>query len=549
MPEMDLAQNPPARRKATTLMRGTRFLFIAVFLAQAVVHAGNLDTIGVTLLRAVTTNLNGTGIRVAQPEATVNSSGDYFEVNPSAVGVSSNWFYYVSDLGTATNFPNSVGNESGHADAVAGNFYGPAGVATNVAHVDNWFADEFVKISETVIGPVTNYTVTLPATNIDDPVVNQSFILGTVPVGLQQACDSSYDNYAAQYKTLFASGAGNGGPVYAPSTCYNGISVGVSDGSSSYGPTPDNGRCKPDLIAPGGATSYSTPLVAGAAAVLMQAGLRGDGGSDTNSAADIRMVKALLLNGAVKPAAWTNSPSSPLHPLYGAGVLDVFNSYEQLAGGKHDYVVSTTVSTGGAHPPTSAAGTVGALNGWDFNTDTSGSTPFSFDAINHYYFNVTNAVSNAVFTLTATLVWERQIGQSAINDLNLFLYNCANSNLVACSTSLVDNVEHVFVPALPTGRYDLQVWKAGGSGIVSTAESYALAWTFFPEQLTAMKSGGKLALSWPLYPDGFHVEATASLTTPNWGTNNIPAPVFTNSQNVLTLGATNSAQFFRLRTP
>ena len=53
-------------------------------------------------------------------------------------------------------------------------------------------------------------------------------------------------------------------------------------------------------------TSFSTPQVAGAAAVLMQAGLRGDGGSDTNAAADIRTVKALLFNGAVKPADWTN---------------------------------------------------------------------------------------------------------------------------------------------------------------------------------------------------------------------------------------------------
>ena len=67
----------------------------------------------------------------------------------------------------------------------------------------------------------------------------------------------------------------------------------------------------------------------------MQAALRGDGGSDTNSAADMRTIKALLLNGAIKPADWTNNPPSPLDTRYGAGVLNVFNSYEQLAGGKH----------------------------------------------------------------------------------------------------------------------------------------------------------------------------------------------------------------------
>jgi len=191
----------------------------------------------------------------------------------------------------------------------------------------------------------------------------------------------------------------------------------------------------------------------------MQAGARGDGGSSTNAAADIRTVKALLLNGAVKPADWTNNAPSPLDTRYGAGVLNIFNSYEQLAGGRHGYIVSTSVSTGGAHPPTGASGMVSTLSGWDFNTNTSSSTS---DGVNHYYFNVTNGVSEAMFTATATLVWNRQRNKSGINNLNLFLYNAANSNLVAVSTSAVDNVEHIFVPNLAQGRYDLQVWKAGG---------------------------------------------------------------------------------------
>src|ERR1700722_3415985 len=47
-----------------------RFLiFMLVGFFHAAVHAQNLDQIGMTLLRAVTTNLNGAGIRVAQPEA------------------------------------------------------------------------------------------------------------------------------------------------------------------------------------------------------------------------------------------------------------------------------------------------------------------------------------------------------------------------------------------------------------------------------------------------------------------------------------------------
>src|SRR5207248_2857450 len=114
--------------------------------------------------------------------------------------------------------------------------------------------------------------------------------------------NTNYDDYAAQYGTLFVSAVGNGDiPVAPPSTCFNGIGVGVYGGPSSAGPT-DDGRCKPDIISPGGPpgtqTSFSTPFVSGAAAVLLQAANRGDGGGNTNAAGNARTLKALLLNGA-----------------------------------------------------------------------------------------------------------------------------------------------------------------------------------------------------------------------------------------------------------
>ncbi len=514
------------------------------------VHAQDLNGIGVTLLRSIVTNADGTGIRVAQPEAQGTNIPPDFEVNPANNSVQQpvSLFLYINTNGTANFFPNSLGTESGHADTVASYFYGlPGGVATNVAHVDNYNANYFYD----------NIAATFP-TNINDPVVNQSFIFGYVPgqvtVSQQQQLDSQFDDYAAQYHTLFVSGAGNGGPgsgsVAPPSTCYNGISVAAYGYLySSVGPTEDNGRAKPDITAPAGATSFSTPQVTGAAAVLMQTGLRGDGGSNTNSASDMRTTKALLLDGAVKPADWTNNPPSPLDPRYGAGILNVFNSYEQLAGGEHSYIAATSVPSGSAHPPNGAPGTIGALSGWDFNTNTSGT---SSDEINHYYFNVTNGFGNATFAATATLVWNRQQGQTDINNLNLFLYNAANSNLVASSTSLVDNVEHIFVSQLAPGRYDLQAWKAGGiprAGIVSSSETYALAWEFSSTWLNVAPSGTNLVLSWPIYPDGFVLASATNLTAPIiWSTNN-PAPVVTNHLNWILVSATNASQFFRLQPP
>ncbi len=43
--------------------------FCAVFSGSLAARAQSLDRIGVTLLQSVTTNLNGSGIHVAQPEA------------------------------------------------------------------------------------------------------------------------------------------------------------------------------------------------------------------------------------------------------------------------------------------------------------------------------------------------------------------------------------------------------------------------------------------------------------------------------------------------
>jgi hypothetical protein len=526
------------QKRALVLVFGSLFC--------AAVHASNLDTIGVTLLRMVTTNVDGSGIRVAQPEAGYDQVTNW-EVNPGAVSRPIGFLTYISTNGSTTVFPNSLSSESSHADHVGNNFYGmPNGVATNVVHADNYDADYFYN---SIVDPTPYFL-----SNINDPIVNQSFTFGSLAASDQETVDSAYDNYAVEFKTLFVSAVDNGGNVHAPGTSYNCIGVGVSDGSSSYGPTIDNGRCKPDIIAPdgttNGATSFSTPYVAGAAAVLMQAALRGDGGSDTNSAADMRMIKAFLLNGAIKPADWTNNSPSPLDTRYGAGVLNIFNSYEQLADGKHGYIVSTTVSTGDAHPPTGAAGTIGVLSGWDFNTNTSSS---GNDAVNHYFFNVTNGVNNATFTATITLAWNRpqslspQI-HSGINNLDLFLYNAANSNLVAASTSVVDNVQHIFIPKLAQGRYDLQVLKNAGNS-VSDSETYALAFEFFSTSLSIVRTNSQTMVSWSIYPDGFALQSATNLISPIiWNTNS-PAPVVMNNQNVIFLNTTNANQFFRLWRP
>jgi hypothetical protein len=112
----------------------------------------------------------------------------------------------------------------------------------------------------------------------------------------------------------------------------------------------------------------------------------------------------------------------------------------------------------------------------------------------------------------------------------------------------VDNVGHIFLPQLAAGRYDLQVWKAGGPNVITDSETYALAWGFAAPALSIAKSGANAALTWPVYPAAFVVESATNLAAPVvWSTNNLPSFVITNRQNRILLDATNPVQFFRLR--
>ena len=114
--------------------------------------AARADTIGLSQLHAIQPGLNGGGIRVAQVEAP-EGAGVFppdFEVSPTGVNVnvSPSLFTYYSTNGVSTTFNDAVGSESFHADAVASQFYGlPFGVATNVAHVDNYEAGFFIQHS------------------------------------------------------------------------------------------------------------------------------------------------------------------------------------------------------------------------------------------------------------------------------------------------------------------------------------------------------------------------------------------------------------------
>ena len=292
---------------------------------------------------------------------------------------------------------------------------------------------------------------------------------------------------------------GAGTAIPTPAASFNCIAVGREDLGHSTGPTSD-GRSKGDIIAPGSAASYATPLVSGCAAVLMEAAANGDGGAGTASAAaDPRTVKALLLNGAVKDSSWSHTSDTPLDARRGAGMLNINRSHLQMEGGKHGATTSVSYSGTGEHPPSSGVtGTVSSLIGWNFGSLANSGGK---DRGDNYYFSLPSATSS-LFDVSITLIWNRHDGESNINNLDLYLFNKSTGNVVASSVSISDNVEHIYLRDLAAGDYVLQVMKLV-SGKVSNSETYALAFNFSipapdaPSSLTASAiSNSQISLSW-----------------------------------------------------
>lgn len=505
--------------------------FAGLVLSGPVYKITAADTIGLEALRSAAPPLDGLGVHVAQPEGIEAENSARWQPNPS-LARSGVHFSFTSTNGTATHFPNQMGNESSHANAVAARFYGAnAGVAPGVTAVDCYEADYFYQ------------SIVAPLTPIPARIINQSFIFQTAITNEQVAVNREYDDYADRFNVLFVNGLGNGGIPYPAATAYNGIGVAAFGGASSVGPTIDHQRSKPDLTAPAGVTSFSTPLVAGAAALLLQAALRGDGG-DTN-AADVRVLKALLLNGAVKPADWVAPVNQPLDTRYGSGVLNVFNSWNQLRSGRITRQETTSVTGAAAHPPGSVSESVTNRAGWIFASITNNAAE---DTVQHHYIDL--PVGPTSYGATLTLVWNKQEGRSALNDLDLHLLDAVSGESMGQSTTFVNNVEHLHLTRLAPGRYDLQVLKNFGTpstGRVSASETYAVAFEFYSVDLDVQPGTGSVHLSWPLAPDGFQLESAADLPGPWMPVN--ASPVIIGNQKTVDLVSTNTQQFYRLRRP
>ena len=412
-------------------------LFAAVaFALSCVVRADFKADIGWTKLQAELGGAlpTGAGVAVSQVEA------------PEGTGIYAPDTTSAEFTGKTFSLKSGASGVSGHATTVAGYYYGLTGsIAPGITTIDvyeanNWIGTGFLRLGS-ISAPKTETRAMQSHSWVGSAGASDVEILRRFDAAIQQS------------EFLGVVGLNNGSQGNLPAllaACYNGISVGRSDGIHSYGTnTADgSGRTKPEVVAPFDATSWATPAVSSAAALLRQVA--------PANGRKVVALKSMLLAGATKTQfpGWSRTTTRPIDTIYGAGQLNVYRSYHILNAGQQ--AASTTVSVG--------------TRGWDFNTTTAGGRRYFFDI----------AAGNTAPGLSALVTWNRTIGgawpslsTSTLANVTLKLYAATGFTtgaLLDSSESAVDNVEHIYQPTLPPGRYALEVT----SDLASVA--YGLSW-------------------------------------------------------------------------
>lgn len=390
-----------------------------------------------------------TGTGVSQIEANT-IAGDYAPDTASSLLA-----------GKSFTFKSGASGVSSHANRVALNYYGNASLLTANSTVDlynasNWLGSGFLNLGAGFTAPASEARA----------VQNHSWI--STEISDSQAIEAGRRLDFAINRDGFISvmGLSNNASAAVPlllAQSYHGISVGRDDGQHSAGlSTLDGpGRVKPELVAPStspdDATSWTTPMVAGAAGVL-RAKLASAPYSQTGANLP-RVVKALLLAGATKDTVpnWSNTGSRPLDTRYGAGELNLHHSYLALLPGRAAAANNTSYG----------------IRGWAAETVNRSSSKT-------WYFTIPPGAAGTPFC--AALTWHRSVVSltwtASLSNLDLRLHQASGFTLgsqIAASQSTIDNVELIHQPALPPGNYALVVQNTS-----SNNTAIGLAWHSLP---------------------------------------------------------------------
>jgi hypothetical protein len=472
--------------------------FLVILLGSVInnVYAGYKEDIGYTKLAAeLGTDIpTGRGVTVTQTESL---SGEVPAYMPD---INKPEFKYK--VITDKSSPLPLGPYSGHATGVARMFFGKHALANGITHIscysaNGWLTEDFLNANHRSIEPKA----------ANDRVANHSWIGGIKNENVVLNILKRIDWVINRDEFIQAVGIRNKPSPNSPmlSGAFNVIAVGKSDGNNGRGSillnrTYTAGRPRPHIVTPNGTSSGSTPIVASAIALLVETGHNNpDLSADPNTRFTIthnnkkvynaersEVIKAALMAGADRSTNNTtklkddkpndvvnyrtdNSHRSDngLDTRYGAGQLNIYNSYKIISAGEQNREQDNPQSKG-----------MISNRGFDYQpafgkaVDSTTST---------YHFKTDNVVSQ----LTAALVWNIKVdkgtviafpGKATVYNLDLALYKTVDRKniLVMQSASIRDNTENLYVRLEPNSDYIIEVSAHNEEQVFEW--DYAIAW-------------------------------------------------------------------------
>ena len=430
---------------------------------------------------------DGTALPVCQVEAatTVDDESTWMP-NPDNTAFSS------KALNDISGSPDGV--YSGHATIVGQLLYGDStSMASGITDIDvynasHWLSNGYI---------YTGYSRKPAAT--DCRLANHSWVgsmtTDTYNAEVLRRLDWAVERDEFIQTAGLTNSASSTRPLLA--SAFNVIAVGRTDGSHSRGCSAvddlyTTDRTRPDLVVPQSATSYAASVVGAAAALLIQAGhddpslstdpvqtsVTSRSGTVIYNAERAEVIRAALAAGADRFTVNTtssdivdyrldeeNQSDNSLDVRYGAGQLNIYNSYHIIAAGEQN----SEEDGGGKGVETSGFDYDPEFGGEDGSNDTATYTLTADEDHN---------------LLTVALVWHVEIdggsgnsfdGTATLYDLDLELYDIAAGEVVAESAATADNRENLWITLVPGQSYEIRVKP--GSELEAFSWDYALAWT------------------------------------------------------------------------
>lgn len=280
----------------------------------------------------------------------------------------------------------------------------------------------------------------------------------------------------------------SGQPTPLLAASYHALTVGVGDGSHGSGTIAFDGpaRTRPDLVVlEADLTSWAVPRVLAAGALLID-WIRQH--PELTAADRIETLRAILLAGTRREAlaGWSRTETSPLDPVFGAGALNLLDSFRLLDSGSREPV-----------PPASALRH--PHSGWSSASLAPGET--------HLY-PLASSPAIGLEDFRAALTWNRTLGvppdaslwenpQPSLPNLDLTLRRLGEDGtpgeILSESRSEGSNTEFLAGTDI-SGALVLEITNSG-----SEAADYGLAWTARPvpwdrRAFAAFYSGGDPAV-------------------------------------------------------